>query len=146
MQTYSQHFLPKLQGYQTELLERLELLVNIDSGTGQREGINEIMAYLAQWLGEIGCSVSLHDSEGFGQNLVARLQGIGGVRVLLVGQLDTVYDVGAATARPFHVVGGLAFGPGVIDMTSGGLMVLYIFIDLLDSDFDQLGEIILVFN
>ena len=98
MQTYSQHFLPKLQGYQTELLERLELLVNIDSGTGQREGINEIMAYLAQWLGEIGCSVSLHDSEGFGQNLVARLQGIGGVRLLLVGHLDTVYDAGAATA------------------------------------------------
>ena len=146
MQTYSQHFLPKLQGYQTELLERLELLVNIDSGTGQREGINEIMAYLAQWLGEIGCSVSLHDSEGFGQNLVARLQGIGGVRLLLVGHLDTVYDAGAATARPFHVVDGLAFGPGVIDMKSGVLMGLYSLRALLESGFDQFGEIIVVFN
>ena len=146
MQTYSQHFLPKLQSYQTELLERLELLVNIDSGTGQGEGINEIMAYLAQWLGEIGCSVSLHDSEGFGQNLVARLRGIGGVRLLLVGHLDTVYGAGAATARPFHVVDGLAFGPGVIDMKSGVLMGLYSLRALLESGFDQFGEIIVVFN
>ncbi len=27
MRTYSQHYLPKLQAYQDELLERLELLV-----------------------------------------------------------------------------------------------------------------------
>ena len=49
MHTYSQYFLPKLQAYQQELLERLELIVNIDSGTGQREGIDRIMKYLEQW-------------------------------------------------------------------------------------------------
>ena len=146
MQTYSQHFLPKLQSYQAELLARLELLVNIDSGTGQREGIDEIMAYLEQWLGEIGFHVSLHDSEGYGQNLVARLHGKGKLRLLLVGHLDTVYSAGAATARPFQMVDGLAFGPGVIDMKSGVLMGLYSLRALLESGFDQFGEIIVVFN
>ena len=146
MQTYSQHFLPKLQSYQAELLARLELLVNIDSGTGQREGIDEIMAYLEQWLGEIGFHVSLHDSEGYGQNLVARLHGKGKLRLLLVGHLDTVYSAGAATARPFQMVDGLAFGPGVIDMKSGVLMGLYSSRALLESGFDQFGEIIVVFN
>jgi glutamate carboxypeptidase len=146
MQTYSQYFLPKLQTYQAELLERLELLVNIDSGTGQTEGINSIMAYLAQWLGAIGFNVSLHDSEGFGQNLVARLRGKGGVRLLLVGHLDTVYSAGAVTTKPFQVRDGLAYGPGVIDMKSGVLMGIYSLRALLESGFDQFGEIVVVFN
>lgn len=146
MHTYSQYFLPKLQAYQRELLERLELIVNIDSGTGQREGIDRIMKYLEQWLETIGFSVQLSNSEGFGQNLVARLRGNGGVRLLLVGHLDTVYSAGAVVARPFQVIDGLAFGPGVIDMKSGVLMGVYSLRALLESGFDQFGEIIVVFN
>lgn len=146
MHTYSQYFLPKLQAYQQELLERLELIVNIDSGSGQREGIDRIMKYLEQWLETIGFSVQLHDADGFGQNLVARRRGNGGVRLLLVGHLDTVYSAGAVTNRPFQVIDGLAFGPGVIDMKSGVLMGVYSLRALLESGFDQFGEIIVVFN
>ena len=146
MRTYSQYFLPKLQAYQQELLERLELIVNIDSGTGQKEGINEIMKYLVQWLEEIGLSVQLHDAEGFGQNLVARVRGKGEMRLLLVGHLDTVYAAGAATSKPFQVRDGLAYGAGVIDMKSGVLMGMYSLRALLESGFDQFGEIIVVFN
>jgi glutamate carboxypeptidase len=124
----------------------LEMLVNIDSGTGQWRGINEIMGYLERWLEAIGFGVSLHDSEGFGQNLVARLRGKGGVRLLLVGHLDTVYGAGAASVRPFQVNDGLAFGPGVIDMKSGVLMGVYGLRALLESGFDQFGEIVVVFN
>jgi len=146
MQTYSQHFLPALQVYQDELLQHLELLVNIDSGTGQAEGINRIMAHLEQWLCTIGCSVTPHDSEHFGHNLVAKLKGNGRMRLLLVGHLDTVYGPGAATTQPFQIHDGLAYGPGVIDMKSGVLMGLYALRVLVESGFDQFGEIIIVFN
>ena len=146
MRTYSQYFLPKLQAYQQELLERLEIIVNIDSGTGQKEGINEIMKYLVQWLEEIGCRVQLHDSEGFGQNLVARVGGRGEMRLLLVGHLDTVYAPGAVSNKPFHVRDGLAYGAGIIDMKSGVLMGMYSLRALLESGFDQFGEIVVVFN
>src|SRR5947208_4907565 len=146
MHTYSQHFLPKLQAYQQELLERLELIVNIDSGSGQREGIDRIMKYLEQWLETMGFSVQLHDSDGYGQNLVARLRGNGGVRLLLVGHLDTVYSAGAVVTRPFQVIDGLALGQGVIDMNSGVRMWVYSLRALLDSGFEQFSEIIVVFN
>jgi glutamate carboxypeptidase len=146
MQTYSQQFLPALQVYQEELLQRLELLVNIDSGTGQIEGINQIMSYLEQWVCTIGCSVTLHDSEYFGHNLVARLKGNGRVRLLLVGHLDTVYGPGATTTQPFQIRDGLAYGPGVIDMKSGVLMGMYALRVLVESGFDQFGEIIIVYN
>src|SRR5947209_9624521 len=102
MLTYSQDYLPQLQTYQSELLERLALLVNIDSGSGQVEGVNKIMAHLEQWLREVGFTVTLHESEQFGHNLVARLMGKGRLRLLLVGHVDTVYKAGAAARQPFQ--------------------------------------------
>ncbi|OLB33460.1 MAG: hypothetical protein AUH05_17390, partial [Ktedonobacter sp. 13_2_20CM_53_11] len=104
------------------------------------------MKYLEQWLETMGFSVQLHNSDGYGQNLVARLRGNGGVRLLLVGHLDTVYSSGAVVTRPFQVIDGLAFGPGVIDMKSGVMMGVYSLRALLDSGFEQFGELIVVFN
>src|SRR5436190_20765191 len=146
MPAYSQNYLPRLQEYQDELLERLELLVNIDSGTGQVAGINHIMTYLEQWLGDLGFTVTLHDSASFGHNLVARLKGKGEVRLLLVGHVDTVYSAGAVATQPFEVRDGLAYGPGVIDMKSGVLMGMYALRVLLETGFEEFGELCFVFN
>jgi glutamate carboxypeptidase len=146
MQTYSQDYLPKLQGYQPEIVQRLALLVNIDSGSGHTAGINLIMAYLEQWLSAAGFSVTLHDAGAPGRNLVARFRGRGALRLLLVGHVDTVYHAGSAVAQPFEIREGLAYGPGVIDMKSGVLMGIYALRVLLESGFDDFGEIIVVFN
>lgn len=146
MHTYSQYYLPRLQDYQDELLERLELFVNIDSGTGQVKGINHIMSYLKQWLGDLGFTVTLHDSNGLGNNLVARLKGKGEVRLLLVGHVDTVYGPGSVAVQPFGVRDGFAYGPGVIDMKSGVLMGMYALRVLLEAGFEEFGELCIVFN
>ena len=144
--TYAQTYLPQLQAYQDELLQRLTTLVNIDSGTGQVAGINKIMSLLEQWLREIGFSVTLHAEELFGNNLVARRTGAGQKRILLVGHVDTVYAAGSAEIQPFAMRDGLAYGPGVIDMKSGVLMGIYALRVLLETDFDQYGELCVVFN
>jgi glutamate carboxypeptidase len=146
MQTYSLGYLPKLQAYQHELLQRLERIVNIDSGTEQIEGINLIMSLLEQWMSEIGFSVTLHPSVQFGNNLVARRRGKGRVRLLLVGHVDTVYVQGAAVAQPFRIADDLASGPGVIDMKSGVLMCIYALRVLQEAGFEEYGELCVVFN
>jgi glutamate carboxypeptidase len=146
MHSFSQIYLPRLQSYQIELLERLELLVNIDSGTGQLDGVNCIISYLQQWLRDIGFAVTLHNSTAYGNNLLARRQGRGHVCLLLVGHVDTVYPQGAAAAQPFHMSDGIAYGPGVIDMKSGDLMGIYTLQALLESGFEEYKELILVFN
>ncbi len=146
MRTYSQDYLPRFSEYHHELLSKLELLVNIDSGTTQETGIDAIMAYLEQWLSEIGFTVTLHATGNFGCNLVARRQGKGQLRLLLVGHVDTVYAPGAAEAQPFQVRDGLAHGPGVIDMKSGVLMGIYALRTLLEAGFEQYGELCVVFN
>jgi glutamate carboxypeptidase len=146
MHTYAQNYLPLLRTYQDELLQRLELLVNIDSGTGQREGIDDIITHLQQWLSDIDFTVSLHDSGQYGRNLVATHRGKGHARLLVVGHIDTVYKPGAASVQPFYVQDGLAYGPGVIDMKSGVLMGIYAVRALIESGFEQYGELTLFFN
>ena len=144
--TYAQDFLPQLQAYQEEMLERLALLVNIDSGSGQVEGVNLVMSYLQQWMEDIGFNVTCHHAEGLGNNLVARRRGKGKLRILLVGHVDTVYDIGAAATQPFSVKDGLSYGPGVIDMKSGDIMGLYALRVLLESGFEEYGELVFLFN
>lgn len=139
-------YLPRMQAYQEEVIQRLATLVNIDSGTGQVEGVNLVIDYLAQWLTELGFVVTLHDSPGFGNNLVARLKGKGQKRILLVGHVDTVYGPGAAEAHPFTLRDGLAYGPGTIDMKSGVVLCLYAIKALLETGFEQYGELCIVFN
>ncbi len=146
MHSYAHSYLPKLQSYQHELLQRLKLLVDIDSGTGQTEGINLIISYLQQWLSDIGFDVTLYPSGLFGNNLVARCQGKGRMRLLLIGHVDTVYTQGAAAIQPFHIRDGIASGPGVIDMKSGVLMGIYALQALVETGFEEYGELIVVFN
>ena len=146
MLSYAQIYLPKLQSYQNELLQRLELLVNIDSGSGQIDGINAIISNLEHWLSDIGFAISLHDSNSYGNNLIARRTGKGHLRLLLVGHIDTVYPQGAAATRPFHVKDGIAYGPGIIDMKSGDIMGMYVLKALVESGFEEYKELIFVFN
>ncbi len=146
MCNFAQIYLPKFQSYQHELIQRLELLVNIDSGSGQIDGVNAIMSYLEKWLRDIGFAVTLHNSASYGNNLVARRTGKGRLRLLLVGHVDTVYPQGAAAAQPFRMRDGIACGPGVIDMKSGVLMGMYMLQALEESGFEEYGELIFVFN
>ena len=146
MSTFAQIYLPILQSYQAELLARLETLINIDSGSGQSEGVGQIMQRLQAWISELGFSVSLHATEPYGPNLLARRSGKGHTRLLVVGHVDTVYARGAATARPFHIRDGLASGPGIIDMKSGVLMGIYAVRALIETNFEEYGEITLLFN
>jgi glutamate carboxypeptidase len=144
--TYAQGYLPMFHRYQDEYFHRLQTLVNIDSGTGQLVGVNQVIDYLKQWLSDIGFSVSLHPSEGFGNNLVARRSGTGQVSVVLVGHVDTVYPAGAAQAHPFSIHDGVASGPGVLDMKSGVVLAIYALRALLESGFDDYKELVVLFN
>lgn len=146
MRAFAQMYLPTLQSYQEELLSRLQLLVNIDSGSGQSEGVEQIMQYLQAWLGDLGFTVSLHPTGQYGPNLVASRRGKGHMRLLVVGHVDTVYARGAAITRPFQIRDGLASGPGVIDMKSGVLMGIYAVQALIDTNFEEYGEITFLFN
>ena len=51
-------------------------------------------------------------------------------QILVLGHLDTVYEVGTIKKMPFRVAQGRAFGPGVFDM-KGGLVIAVFAVDAL---------------
>jgi glutamate carboxypeptidase len=109
-------------------LDDLERLVNIDCGTYTPDGVDEVGRWTARFLGELGAEVDVRpDPEGrFAKTVVATFHGrADGPRVLLIGHMDTVFDVGTAANRPFRIDDGVAYGPGVTDMKSGLLAGLY---------------------
>jgi glutamate carboxypeptidase len=46
-------------------------------------------------------------------------------QILVLGHLDTVYEIGTITRMPFRVSRGRAWGPGTFDMKGGSVIALY---------------------
>jgi glutamate carboxypeptidase len=113
-----------LAGREGEMIALLERLVNQDSGTYDRDGVNRVADLMAMAYQAIGFSVQRVPNDAYADHLVAtRGDGPGRRRLLCVGHMDTVFPAGTAATRPFRIQAGRATGPGVVDM-KGGLTVL----------------------
>ncbi|MDQ3127986.1 MAG: M20 family metallopeptidase [Chloroflexota bacterium] len=117
---------------ETAYLADLERLVNIDCGSYTPAGVDVVGQFVASFMAAHGARVRLvPDPAGrLGQTVIGTWDGPhgtpGGPRVLLIGHMDTVFDPGTATERPFVIdADGIARGPGVTDMKSGLLAGLY---------------------
>lgn len=109
-------------------LADLERLVSIDCGSYTPHGVDEVGRWVTAFLEDLGADVEVRPdpSDRYGSTVVGTFTGsTGGARVLMIGHMDTVFDPGTASARPFHIQEGLAHGPGVTDMKSGLLAGLY---------------------
>jgi glutamate carboxypeptidase len=114
-----------------DYLEDLKNIVNIDSGTFTKAGIDRVGAYLQERFEALGFSTRFERQEEYGDHLVATRTGKAqhGPRIVLIGHIDTVFPEGEAERRPFSISQRdgmrIAMGPGVLDMKSGVLIGLY---------------------
>ena len=112
-------------------LDDLKTIVNIDSGTFTKAGVDRVAAYLQERFQGLGFSTRFEQQEHYGDHLVATHQGNapGGPRILLIGHIDTVLPDGEAGRRPFAISrrdgARIATGPGILDMKSGVLIGMY---------------------
>jgi glutamate carboxypeptidase len=90
-------------------------LVNIDSGSCDKHGVDAVGRRLRAWLEAAGIVCEIFPNDVFGDCMAARIPGIGGGNrpIVLVGHRDTVFPDGTAAQRPFRIDGDQAFGPGV---------------------------------
>ncbi|HYF17887.1 MAG TPA: M20 family metallopeptidase [Ramlibacter sp.] len=107
-----------LGGAQPAMLQVLQQLVDTDSGSHDKAGVDAVVRQLREWLAAHGVEGRLHRNASAGDCLKA-VVGSGERPVVLMGHCDTVFEAGTAARRPFRIDGDLAYGPGVADMKAG---------------------------
>ncbi len=135
-----------------EFVTVLEAMVNVDCGSYTPDGVNRVADMCEEafknngWTVERTPHVPPEGQQRLGDLLIGRLEGAGGLNVLLVGHMDTVFDEGTVALRPFRIEGDVALGPGVSDMKGGLLTGLFAVEALQEAGFDGFGRITYVCN
>lgn len=106
---------------QKEALAKLEAYVNQPSCTWDKADADAMGLLVARDFAALGMQVTRHESDRFGATIEATA-GSGQNRIVLNGHMDTVFP--HREWWPFRLEGDTAYGPGVMDM-KGGLVVLY---------------------
>jgi glutamate carboxypeptidase len=108
------------------LTSRLRRLVEVESPSEYKAGVDLAGEMVAGWAGELGARVKRHRQKIYGDVLEIRFgpsrskQG----RVLVLGHLDTVWPIGTLEKMPWREQDGKLWGPGVLDMKAGVVMAL----------------------
>jgi glutamate carboxypeptidase len=152
-------------GHEPEMLALLGRIVDMDTSTLERAGVEALARLAAERLAALGFAVERREvaeppqawlAEAFlagrgaaaiAPAVVGRLGGgQGRGRLLLVAHLDTAFPPGAPAASPFRVAGGRAYGPAVADMKGGVVGILYACRALLETDLARPETITVVFD
>jgi len=124
----------------------LEELVNIDSGTFDKVGVDLVAEVLQSRYARMGAQLQVFPHDSLGDTFSATLEGIGTHSVLLVGHTDTVFSKGTALERPFRIEGDRAYGPGVADMKAGDVSIVYALQAILAQDCRPFRRLTIVHN
>lgn len=111
---------------QSEILDTIEQLVQIESPSDVKAAVDRLSTVLASRFGELGGKVKVHRQQKFGNHLQIDFRGAAGKKpVLLLGHADTVYPIGTISKMPHRAAKGRIFGPGVLDMKAGIALLLH---------------------
>jgi glutamate carboxypeptidase len=91
------------------VLGLIETLVNTDSGSLDKAGVDAVGAHIRAFLLQRGIASDTVPNARYGDGVRATVggrSGAGNGTILLMGHRDTVYTQGEAARRPFRVAGG----------------------------------------
>jgi len=111
-----------------EAIALLERVVNINSGTMNHAGVREVGRIFREELDALGFQTRWvefpAETNRAGQLFAQRVGNGLGPKILMIGHLDTVFEETSPFQR-FERSGDRASGPGVSDMKSGDVVILY---------------------
>jgi len=139
------------------LLDTLKDLVSIESGSGDREGLDKISTLIAARLTALGGKVELLEAgsdvyrmvdtpKQIGRMVLARFAGTGNKKILLIAHMDTVYLRGMLEKQPFRIDGNRAYGLGIADDKQGIATILHTVAMLKTLNFRDYGELTVLIN
>lgn len=115
-----------IDAHAEDAIALLEETVNISSGTMNHDGVREVGRVMQRELDAIGLDtewIEMPPEVDRAGHLFGRKDG-NGKKILLIGHLDTVFEADDAF-QSFVRDGDNAVGPGVDDMKSGNVVIVY---------------------
>jgi len=121
-----QDFLEYCQRDLDAMLRCLKTAVKIESPSSSKPHLDRMADFFAAEIHKIHGTTQILEHPTAGSGVIGEFWGGTKSRrskaekaILLVGHLDTVWDVGTLARMPFRISKGRAYGPGVMDMKSG---------------------------
>ncbi len=108
------------------MVQSIRRMVEMESPSHHKKSVDLLGERLAQAFREIGGQVHFHRGGKFGAHLqVDFASDSKGTPVLLLGHFDTVWDLGTLATMPFREADRRLWGPGVLDMKSGIVEMIF---------------------
>ena len=107
-----------------QMIALIRRLVEQESPSFQKPAVDALGRSLAREFEQRGAKVKFHPAKRFGDHLQAHFAG-SGKPVMLLGHLDTVYELGTLSSMPWYEKDGRLMGPGVLDMKAGIAQMLF---------------------
>ncbi|KUP08345.1 carboxypeptidase [Bacillus coahuilensis m2-6] len=129
-----------------DMLKLLETLVNIDSGSNYKQGVDAVGHIITKLFSEIGFNMQKIENKEYGNHYVLTHHRCDQPEIIILAHLDTVFPMGTALDRPFSIIDGRAYGPGVADM-KGSLVTLYFAMKALQRNHgNELSNVKIILN
>ena len=116
--------LSRLAAQKSEMVASLRQLVELESPSHDKAALNRLGRHLAAEFEKLGGHPRFHTQNHAGDQLQVDFSGPG-KPILILGHMDTVWDMGTLASMPFREAGGRAFGPGSFDMKAGIVQAIY---------------------
>src|SRR5579862_1911431 len=137
-----------LRSREAEMVRLLGEFVRIESPSDNKAAVDRFGRVVAAEFRKRGGKITFSRSRERGDSLDVNLRGSSASkrRIMLLGHLDTVYDIGTLAKMPFRVARGLAWGPATFDMKGGIVLALAAIDSLRRCKIDWPGEIVCVWT
>lgn len=113
------------ESHRTEFKALLRRFVEIESPSLDKAAVDRASAFIAAEFAKLGGRVRFHRKKTSGDILQIDFAGTSRSRLLLLGHIDTVWELGTLASMPWRESRGKLHGPGVFDMKFGVLQILF---------------------
>jgi glutamate carboxypeptidase len=118
--------LRELTRERAEMVAVLREFVECESPSTDRDAVNELGATVSRHFDVLGARTRVHKFSSSGNAFQFDFGSpTRAPRVLLLGHLDTVYELGALRTMPWHEKAGKLYGPGAFDMKAGIVQAIF---------------------
>jgi glutamate carboxypeptidase len=110
------------------MVHLLKQIASLESPTDDKTAVDACSSFVAREFRKLGCKVTAIPQKDIG-DLIAIEYAPGRLKdaddeLLVLTHIDTVWPVGKIAKMPFYISGNKLFGPGVLDMKAGLVILL----------------------